>query len=128
MPERGTYYSLVMESLLGGAVAAKPLSTHQLQVVADRFRALGEPSRLQILSSLCGGERNVTQLIEITGFGQANLSKHLQLLLRLGFVDRRKEGVSTYYRLADPDVLRLCEIMCGRLEKEAARQRKLFAS
>jgi ArsR family transcriptional regulator len=48
--------------------------------------------------------------------------------LRLGFVERRKEGVSTFYRLADPDVLRLCEIMCGRLEKEVARQRKLFAS
>ncbi len=107
-------------------MAPKPLSAHQLQVIADRFRALGEPTRLHILNALCGGEQNVTELIEITGFGQANLSKHLQLLFQLGFVERRKEGVSTYYRLADADVLRLCEIMCGRLEKEAARQRKLF--
>lgn len=109
-------------------MAAKPLTPHQLHVIADRFRALGEPSRLHILSALREREQNVTQLIKVTGFGQANLSKHLGLLLRLGFVERRKEGVSTFYRLADPDVLRLCEIMCGRLEKEAARQRKLFAS
>jgi DNA-binding transcriptional ArsR family regulator len=108
-------------------MASRPLSADQLQVIADRFRALGEASRLHILSALREGELNVTQLIDATGFGQANLSKHLQLLLRLGFVERRKEGVSTFYRLADAEVLRLCEIMCGRLEKEVARQRKLFA-
>jgi ArsR family transcriptional regulator len=84
-----------------------------LQVIADRFRALGEPTRLHILSALRGGEQNVPQLIEITGFAQANWSKHLQLMLRLGFVERWKEGVSTYDRLADPEVLRLCEIMAA---------------
>jgi DNA-binding transcriptional ArsR family regulator len=70
----------------------------------------------------------VSELVEETGFGQANLSKHLGLLRRVGYLERRKEGVNTYYRLADPEVLRLCELMCGRLEREAARHRKLFAS
>ena len=107
-------------------MATKRLSSEQLAHIAERFRVLGEPTRLHILSALRDGERNVTELIEATGFGQANLSKHLQLLLRLGFVDRRKEGVSTYYRLADPDVLRLCDIMCGRLEQEAARRIRIF--
>jgi DNA-binding transcriptional ArsR family regulator len=64
--------------------------------------------------------------VRLTGFTQANLSKHLQLLLRLGFVERRKEGVSTYYSLADNDIFRLCDIMCGRLEKELHARRKVW--
>jgi len=62
-----------------------------------------------------------------TGFSQANMSKHLQLLLRAGYVERRKEGLSAYYRVIDRDVFRLCEIMCGRMEKELKAQRKVWA-
>jgi len=105
----------------------RAMSPAQMDLIADRFRVLGEPTRLHILSALRGGERNVTELVEATGFSQANLSKHLQLLLRLGFVQRRKEGVSTYYRLDDADVFRLCDIMCGRLEKEIRARRKALA-
>lgn len=106
----------------------KPLSTQQLGLIAERFKALSEPSRLQILNTLREGERTVSEILEVTGLGQANVSKHLQLLHASGFVERRKDGVSTYYRLADGDVLRLCELMCGRLEAETQVKRKLFAS
>lgn len=102
-------------------------SKDELHLIADRFRALAEPSRLLILSALRPGELNVTQLAAATGFGQANLSKHLQVLLRVGFVQRRREGVSIYYRIADPDVFRICDLVCGRLEREAASLSKLFA-
>ena len=105
----------------------RALSPEQLEVIADRFRVLGEPTRLQILSALREQERNVTELVEATGFSQANLSKHLQLLLRAGYVERRKEGLSAYYRMADRDVFRLYEIMCGRMEKEMKAQRKVWA-
>ncbi|HEY7026682.1 MAG TPA: metalloregulator ArsR/SmtB family transcription factor [Gemmatimonadales bacterium] len=105
----------------------KPLSTEQLGLIAERFKALSEPSRLEILNTLREGERTVSEILEATGLGQANVSKHLQLLHASGFVDRRKDGVSTYYRLADGDVLRLCELMCGRLEVEARVKKKLFA-
>ena len=104
-------------------MSTRPLSPEQLDLVADRFRVLGEPARLRILNALRKDEKNVTELVAATGFSQANLSKHLQLLLRLGFVERRKEGVSSYYSLADSDVFRLCDIMCGRLEREL-RERK----
>ena len=103
------------------------LSSEQMDLIADRFRVLGEPARLRILTALRDEERNVTELVRETGLTQANLSKHLQLLLRLGFVERRKEGVSTYYSLADRDVFRLCDIMCGRLEKEMNAARKVWA-
>lgn len=105
----------------------RSLSPKQLDLIADRFRVLGEPTRLQILSALRDRELNVTELVAATGFSQANLSKHLQLLLRVGYVERRKEGLSAYYSLADRDVFRLCDIMCGRVEKEMKAQRKVWA-
>ncbi|HEU5040013.1 MAG TPA: metalloregulator ArsR/SmtB family transcription factor [Gemmatimonadales bacterium] len=104
----------------------KSLTPQMLGLVAERLRALAEPARLQILNQLRDDERTVTELVEATGLGQANVSKHLQLLLAAGFVSRRKEGLFTYYRLADHDVFRVCEIMCGRLESEARRQRHLL--
>jgi DNA-binding transcriptional ArsR family regulator len=104
----------------------KSLTPDQLRLIAERFKALAEPSRLEILNALRGGERTVTEILEVTGFGQANVSKHLQLLYTAGFVERRKDGVSMYYKLADNEVIRLCELMCGRLEKETAAKRKMF--
>jgi len=106
----------------------KPLSPEQLQCIADRFKALAEPSRLQILHALQAGERTVSEVLERTGLGQANVSKHLQVLYTMGFVQRRKDGVSIYYRLADNDVLKLCQLVCGRVEREAVARRKLFTS
>ena len=85
-------------------------------LVAERFKALGEPARLRILQSLCDGERCVGELEEATGLNQANLSRHLQLLTANALVKRRKEGLFVYYDLADRNVLKLCELMCGRLE------------
>lgn len=103
-----------------------PLTPGITELVADRFRALGEPARLQILNVLRGGELTVSELVEETGLGQANVSKHLQLLYSLNFVARRKEGLHVYYALADRGVMRICDIMCGRLEsEEKARRRRL---
>ena len=65
--------------------------------------------------------------MEKTGFGQANVSKHLQVLHSLGFVRRRKDGLFVYYALADKRVLQLCDVMCGRLEAEVKARRKMLA-
>lgn len=96
-----------------------PLSPALLDLVAERFRALGEPARLRILDALRGGEMAGGEIVAATGLGQANASKHLQILAAQGFVARRKEGLFTYYRLADEDVFRLCDLMCGHLAREA---------
>ena len=96
-------------------------------LVAERFKALGEPARLEILNVLRGGEMTVTELVERTGLGQANVSKHLQFLHRADFVKRRKEGVFIYYSLADKDVFALCDLMCGRIERAMTGQRKVLA-
>ena len=105
-----------------------PLTPEVMELVAERFKALAEPARLTILSALRGGERTVSELLEATGLGQANVSKHLQLLHSLGFVARRKEGLYVHYRLSDEGVFQLCDIMCGRLEAEAAARRALLSS
>jgi len=109
-------------------MALKPMTPLQLRLVAERFKALAEPSRLQILNALRRGELSVSQILTATGLGQANVSKHLQILHAAGYVERRKEGVSIYYRLSDPDVMQLCELMCGRLERETVTRRKLLGA
>ena len=97
-----------------------------MMLVAERFKGLAEPARLQLLDTLREGELTVGELVEETGLGQANVSKHLQVLTRLGFVVRRKEGLFVYYALADDEVFRLCDIMCGRIEAEAETRQGLF--
>jgi len=98
-----------------------------LELVAARFKALAEPTRLRILSVLREGERTVTDLVDETGLGQANVSKHLQLLYDLGFVARRRDGLYTVYSMADEDLFTLCDLMCGRLEREIEQQKALIA-
>ena len=94
--------------------------------IAERFRALGEPMRLRLLNALRDGECTVGELAERTESGQANVSKHLQLLHQQGFVERRKEGTTTWYRIADPSVFHLCEVVSGWLESELKRKQKLL--
>jgi DNA-binding transcriptional ArsR family regulator len=103
------------------------LTPELLVLIAERFKALAEPARLQILNCLRGGELTVSELIDETGFGQANVSKHLQLLHKQGFVSRRKDGLFAYYSLADKSVFQLCDVMCGRLEAEMKARRRLLA-
>jgi DNA-binding transcriptional ArsR family regulator len=71
---------------------------------------------------------SVNELVEATGLGQANVSKHLQLLHTHGFVSRRKEGLFVYYAIADKSVFKLCDIMCGRLEAHIESHRRRLAS
>lgn len=107
-------------------MARFPLTPEVLELVAERFKALAEPARLRILNALRDGERTVSELMEETGLGQANASKHLQLLYSLGFVERRKEGLYVYYRLAGEDVFRLCDIMCERLAADADERGRML--
>jgi DNA-binding transcriptional ArsR family regulator len=104
----------------------KPMTAEQLALVAERFKVLAEPVRLQLLQALMRGERSVGELAERTGLSQANVSKHLQLLLVHDLVAKRKDGLFAFYRLADDTVFRLCELVCSRLETATReRQRRL---
>ena len=93
----------------------EPLSTDAVELVAARFRTLGEPIRIQLLQALQREERNVTDLVSAVGSTQSNVSKHLRILQDAGLVERRQEGNSVYYSIADPSVFALCDAVCSSI-------------
>lgn len=97
-----------------------------LELVARRFAVLAEPMRLRLIQALFDGERNVTDLVVATGGTQANVSRHLQTLTAAHILARRKEGLQVFYRVADPSIVKLCELVCGSLEKQFSRQAESF--
>lgn len=94
--------------------STKPMSHAAFEHVAGFFKVLSEPLRLKILHALCDGERTVAQLMEDTAGNQANVSKHLRVLLDAGLVSGRKEGTNAYYRVIDPVVYDLCDAVRER--------------
>jgi len=107
---------------------AGQLPPEVLELIAGRFRVLAEPARLRILNRLMAGEATVSELVADTGLNQANVSKHLQMLRASRFVERRKEGLYSFYNIADPSVETLCEIMCQRLEDQAEERAALLST
>ncbi|KAF7600570.1 MAG: transcriptional regulator [Candidatus Dactylopiibacterium carminicum] len=101
------------------------LDDSALTHLAAYFRALSEPTRLRILNTLRDGEKNVGQITELTGCGQANVSKHLALLFEAGLVTRSAQGTSVFYAIADEATFELCDIVCGNVARIVERQ---FAS
>lgn len=103
------------------------LSPGALNMMADFFKVLSETSRLQILCSLKTGPKNVTQITEASGLGQANVSKHLKMLAQAGIVSKRQEGVCIYYQIANPFIFELCELVCDALSVQIQQQSQQFA-
>jgi DNA-binding transcriptional ArsR family regulator len=107
-----------------------PIPDEFLDLMAEKFRMLADPTRLAILRALLQGERNVSQVVEETGRNQANVSKHLKMLAEAALVHRRKEGLQAFYRIDDPLVERLCELVCETIVQETQegveRQKKLL--
>ena len=104
----------------------RSLSPDALTLIARRFAVLAEPMRLRLIHELFAGEKNVNALVELTGGTQANVSRHLQTLLHADILARRKAGLQVFYRIADPSIFKLCELVCGSLEKRFDRQADVF--
>jgi DNA-binding transcriptional ArsR family regulator len=104
------------------------LTSEALELIAGRFKVLAEPARLQILSCLRRRESTVSEIVDKTGLGQANVSKHLQLLHSHGFVARRRDGLYAHYALADARVFKLCELMCDSMNEALSARRRQLAS
>ena len=95
-----------------------PLPLPLVEVIAERFRVLGEPMRIRLLDALREAPATVQELQEATGASQQNVSKHLGLLARSGLVSRSKEGNFSLYAIADEGVFELCEQVCGGLRRQ----------
>ncbi len=105
---------------------ARKLSEDALRLVAERFKALGEPMRLRLIMVLEQGEKNVGQIVEEVSSTQANVSRHLQYLTDAGILKRRKDGLHVFYSISDPRVFDLCQVVCGSLEQHFNKQVKAF--
>jgi DNA-binding transcriptional ArsR family regulator len=95
-----------------------PLPGPLIELVAQRFRVLGEPMRIRILDRLREGEATVTELQEALDASQQNVSKHLGILHAAGMVSRTKAGNHSRYAISDPSVFELCEQVCGGVRQQ----------
>ena len=97
-----------------------PLPDPLVELIAQRFRVLAEPTRIKLLDHLRDGPATVGELVEATGCSQQNASKHLRILLDAGFVAREQAGNCAVYSIADPTVFDICEVVCGALRTRLA--------
>ncbi len=95
-----------------------PLPEPLVDLIARRFRVLGEPTRIRLLDLLREHDATVTELHEALGASQQNVSKHLGVLLQAGIVRRTKQGTSARYAIVDDGVFALCEHVCGGLRRQ----------
>ena len=102
------------------------MSLAQLEAVARLFAVLSEPSRLALLQALHGGPLTVSQLVQACCMKQANVSKHLGVLHDHRLVKRQREGISIRYQIADPMIFALCNLVCGKMERDTKRAAALF--
>ena len=105
----------------------KQLSIEALKLIAERFKVLSEPIRLQILHTLQQGEMSVNELTEAVQTSQPNVSKHLKILQANGVLKREQSGNVVYYRIADESIFTLCETVCGSLEEKLKSQAEIFS-
>jgi len=104
----------------------KPVPQEVVQQVAEYFSILSEPMRLRILNLLRDGEKCVQDLVEVTETSQANVSKHLKVMLQAGILSRRSEGTSAYYKVEDFLIFDLCTLVCDRLATRIEQQARHF--
>jgi DNA-binding transcriptional ArsR family regulator len=83
--------------------------------VAEYFNVLSEPSRLRIMYAVCSGEKSVSEVIQLCGSSQANVSRHLTALHRAGILMRRKEGATVFYSIADNATVEMCQTVCAKI-------------
>jgi len=122
MPARLPYGCAGAEELIALASTAQDhqvdmahWSDSAIELIAHRFKLLSEPTRLRLLFVLFEGEKTVSELVEITGLTQANVSQQLSLLANGGLIVRHKTQQRVWCRLADPNLKDLCELVCKSL-------------
>lgn len=105
-----------------------PIPERLVELIAERFRLLGEPMRIRALDRLrASGEASVGELADELETSQQNVSKHLTVLYTAGILERRRDGNRVLYSIADEGVLDLCESVCGGLERRVDQIGELLA-
>jgi DNA-binding transcriptional ArsR family regulator len=105
-----------------------PLTFDAAELIARRFHALSDPTRLRILDLLRRQEEaSVGEIAATVGGSQQNVSKHLSALLAENFVARRKSGTSSLYRIGDPGVHQICDGISSGIATQLAAMEAALA-
>ena len=97
---------------------SKKVEDQVFESVAELFAVLSTPIRLKIISAVCNGEKNVSELLAEIDTTQPNMSQHLSMLYRCGVLAKRREGTQMYYRLQSERVATLCRAVCTQVAIE----------
>ncbi len=92
---------------------------------AEICKIFTNPKRLEIINLLKNGKKTVSELEELTGLPQANISQHLTILRQNSVVVTRRDGVNIYYKIANPKILQACNLMREVLLEQLAESQKL---
>jgi DNA-binding transcriptional ArsR family regulator len=109
-----------------GNLGGVRLEPHELERVADFFRAFSEPTRLALLQELKSGPCTVGELVEALPTTQANISKQLKVLHQAELISRTKDGTRVIYSISEPAVLELCRTACEQLNRSRMPRRLRF--
>ena len=93
-------------------------SDQVFDLAAELFRVMSAPLRLKIISSLCDGEKTVSELLGEINTTQPNMSQHLSTLYQAGVLGKRRDGVKIYYRIVNQRVVTLCRAVCIQIASE----------
>ena len=104
-----------------------PLPEALVELIAQRFRIIGEPMRIRLLDALRDGPMTINELTEALGATQQNVSKHVGVLAQAGIVGREKDGNRVRCFIADDSIFELCELVCGGLRRQASDLDKLLS-
>ena len=111
----------------------KQMEEKIFQMHAEVCKSMANPTRLKIMNLLREGEKSVEELRERLGLPKANLSQHLGVLRHRRIVSTRRDGLNIYYKVANPKMIRACDILRevlfeqlqegGQLMKAAGRKK-----
>lgn len=114
-------------TIMTGAADKPAMTPEAMTMVAAYFKLLAEPLRLRLLQALRRDEHTVQQLVDVLNCSQANVSKHLKLLHEGGLLTRRKDGLHVFYRVSDPMIDTICDLVCSRQQGLMASRAAAFA-
>jgi ArsR family transcriptional regulator len=92
----------------------REFSPEQIGLLAARFRALGEPTRIRIVQVLAHGKQPVSGVVNALRADQSNISKHLQVLFHAGLVTRQRSASTVIYALKKASLMDLVRTLAGR--------------
>ena len=103
----------------------KNMEEKMFQMHAEVCKSMANPTRLKIMNLLREGEKSVEELRERLKLLKANISQHLGILRQRRIVTTRRGGLNIYYKVANPKMIKACDILREVLFEQLSEDEKL---